>query len=87
LSGSRGRGEERAALDADETGRKQVVVAHDRSLQSVDTLTVWRARSSFVAVGSHAAEKRLSLNVRRKRFVGSHFGKKPCDINKRLGLF
>jgi hypothetical protein len=66
LSGSRGRGEERAILDADETGRKQVVVAHDRPLQSVNTLTVCRARSPSVAVVTLVEKNRLYLNASRE---------------------
>jgi hypothetical protein len=46
-----------------------------------------RARSSFVAVGALAAEKRLFLNVPRKRLMGAHFGKKLYVINERLNLF
>jgi len=46
-----------------------------------------RARSSSVAVGSHALEKPLFLNAPRKCLVGSLSGKKLCDINKRLKSF
>jgi hypothetical protein len=46
------------------------------------------ARSSTsVLVGSHAAEKRLFRNARRKRAVGSLIGKKLNDSSKRLNLF
>jgi hypothetical protein len=38
-------------------------------------------------VGSLALEKRLFLNVRRERLLGSPFGKKSCDINERLDPF
>src|SRR6516225_2893394 len=41
-------------------------------------------RSSSVAVGALAAEKRLFLNVPRERLVGAPFSKKFCDINERL---
>jgi hypothetical protein len=46
-----------------------------------------RARSSFVAVGSHAGEKHLFLNVPRKRLMGSLSGKKLCNINERPNTF
>jgi len=39
------------------------------------------------AVVSLALEKRLFLNVRRKRLLVSPFGKKLCDINERLSPF
>ena len=46
------------------------------------------ARSSTsVLVGSHATEKRLFRNARRKRAVGSLIGKKLNDSSKRLNLF
>jgi hypothetical protein len=38
-------------------------------------------------VVSLAQEKRLFLNVRRKRLLVSPFGKKSCDINERLDPF
>ena len=38
-------------------------------------------------VVSLALEKRLFLNVRRKRLLVSPFGKKLCDINERLNPF
>src|SRR5262249_45292564 len=38
-------------------------------------------------VVSLALEKRLFLNVRRKRLLVSPFGKKRCDINERLNPF
>jgi hypothetical protein len=38
-------------------------------------------------VVSLAPEKHLFLNVRRKRLLVSPFGKKFCDINKRLDPF
>ena len=40
-----------------------------------------------LAVVSLAPEKRLFLNVRRKRLLVSLFGKKLCDINERLNPF
>ena len=40
-----------------------------------------------MTVVSLALEKRLFLNVRRKRLLGSPFGKKLCDINERLNPF
>src|SRR6516165_10194529 len=43
--------------------------------------------STSVPVGSHAAEKRLFRNARRKRAVGSLIGKKLNDSSKRLNLF
>jgi hypothetical protein len=53
----------------------------------------WRAarkqdeRARWSAVVSLAPKKRLFLNVRRKRLLVSPFGKKFCDINKRLDPF
>jgi len=44
-----------------------------------------RARWSVVV--SLALEKRLFLNVRRKRLLVSPFDKKSCDINERLTSF
>jgi hypothetical protein len=38
-------------------------------------------------VGSLAPKKLLFLNVRRKRLLGSPFGKNSCDINERLNPF
>jgi hypothetical protein len=38
-------------------------------------------------VVSLALEKRLFLNVPRKRLLVSPFGKKPCDINERHNPF
>jgi hypothetical protein len=38
-------------------------------------------------VGALAAEKRLLLNVPRKRLMGALSGKKLCNINERLNLF
>jgi|SRR6516162_1391774 hypothetical protein len=52
--------------------RDQIALAYYHLIAARKT----RARSSFVAVGSHAAEKRLLLNVRRKRHVGSLSAKK-----------
>jgi len=40
-----------------------------------------------LVVGSHAPKKPLFLNVRRKRLLGSPFGKKLYDINERLNPF
>ena len=44
-------------------------------------------RARWSAVVSLAPEKRLFLNVRRKRLLVSPFGKKLCDINERLNPF
>jgi hypothetical protein len=44
-----------------------------------------RARGS--AVVPLALEKHLFLNVRRECLLVPPFGKKPCDINKRLETF
>jgi len=45
-----------------------------------------RRRRAWPVV-SLALEKRLFLNVRRKRLLVSPFGKKLCDINERLNPF
>src|SRR5262249_51026961 len=46
-----------------------------------------RLRGRAWPVVSLALEKRLFLNVRRKRLLVSPFGKKSCDINERLTSF
>jgi hypothetical protein len=54
---------------------------------------VWRAarkqdeRARWSAVVPLALEKRLFLNVRRECLLVPPFGKKPCNINKRLETF
>jgi hypothetical protein len=45
-----------------------------------------RRRRAWPVV-SLALEKRLFLNVRRKRLLVSPFGKKLCDINERPNPF
>jgi len=44
-------------------------------------------RARWSAVGSLAPKKRLFLNVRWERLLGSLSGKKFCDINERLDPF
>jgi hypothetical protein len=55
--------------------------AREAMSRSQDERALWSAVVSLVP------KKRLFLNVRRKRLLVSPFGKKFCDINKRLDPF
>ena len=61
-NGSRGRGEERAILDADQAEPQQLPVAHGRTSRAAR-----KTSAQFVLVGAPAAKNRLFLNVPRER--------------------
>jgi hypothetical protein len=65
----------------------------ERAQKAAPDSRVWRAarkqdeRARWSAVVPLALEKRLFLNVRWECLLVPPFGKKPCNINKRLETF
>jgi hypothetical protein len=69
-------------LGGGKTKFEQIVVGHDHLPRFTKD-----ERARWSAVGSLAPKKRLFLNVRWERLLGSLSGKKFCDINERLNPF